>query len=452
MLLKSNMDEFRRGKYITDLPRTFQDVVTVARHFSTRYVWIDALCIIQDSSEDWASESATMRDVYANSFCTIAAAASSSPKEGLFRSRQPEPARPAVLNIALEDEDPEDFYIWDSDYWLKHFDRSELHTRGWTFQEHFLSPRVLSFGHDQIMWECMTDSKCEGFPDGVPHRESLKSSYALSRLVTPSEDDQDHLFSERAFHTWKILLEDYSKRSLTKPTDKLVAFAGIAKLFQEFTGDEYLAGLWKSRLVDLLNWKVTTPGPVAVDYLAPSWSWASVQSSVTIQNTLNTGDRANLVSVLAIETMNREADPTVGVRYGCITLHGVLFPAQWDHPPESIRIRKGYCVAEASLDTSPENRDDKRHLFLLPMTLLHFRYPQTGRCLIYYLILEKHSSGAPDIYQRVGCCRADQYVKGFDHRKHRIFEDEDIEAVFEDEGLDQALFGVKAQFLDFSIV
>ncbi|KAJ3468234.1 hypothetical protein MRS44_002299 [Fusarium solani] len=285
MLLKSNIDEFCRGKYITDLPQTFQDLITVARHFSIRYVWIDALCIIQDSPQDWVFESSTMRDVYANSFCTIAASASSGPEGGLFRSRQPEQS---ALQL------------------------SELHTRGWIFQERFLSPRVLSFGHDQIMWECMTDSKCEGFPDGVPSQESDKSYHALSRLAAPREDDQEPLFSERTFQTWKVLVEDYSKRSLTKPTDKLVAFAGIAKLFQEGTGDEYIAGLWKSRLVEMLNWRVTTPGPGAVDYLAPSWSWTSVQSSVTIEYMPAIGDNVKLVSVMAIETINREADPTVG--------------------------------------------------------------------------------------------------------------------------------------------
>jgi hypothetical protein len=297
----------------------------------------------------------------------------------------------------------------------------------------------------------MTDSKCEGFPDGVPSQESDKSYHALSRLAAPREDDQEPLFSERTFQTWKVLVEDYSKRSLTKPTDKLVAFAGIAKLFQEGTGDEYIAGLWKSRLVEMLNWRVTTPGPGAVDYLAPSWSWASVQSSVTIEYMPTIGGNVKLVSVMAIETINREADPTVGVRYGCIKLHGALFPAQWDHPPESIRIRTGPYVAKVYLDTSPGNWDENRRLFRLPIILYPLGYPETGRCLIDYLILEKHSSVTPDIYQRIGCCRTDQYVKVFD-RNHRIFEDDDVKAIFEDKDFDQAIFGVEAQFSVIGIV
>ncbi|KAI8720164.1 HET domain-containing protein [Fusarium sp. LHS14.1] len=133
MLLKSNMDEFRRGKPIANLPQTFQDLITVTRHFSHRYVWIDALCIIQDSSQDWLSESVLLRDVYANSICTIAAAASSGHEGGLFRLRQPEQACPGVVNVAYGDEAPEDFYIWSTEYWLRHFDRSEIHTRGWIF-------------------------------------------------------------------------------------------------------------------------------------------------------------------------------------------------------------------------------------------------------------------------------------------------------------------------------
>ncbi|WAO87654.1 HET domain-containing protein [Fusarium falciforme] len=237
-LLASNIDEFCHGKRISSLPQTFQDLITVARRFSVRYVWIDALCIIQDSSQDWASESAAMQYVYANSICTIAASASSGPEGGLFRSRQPEVVCPAVVNVAYGDEAPVDCYIWDTKYWPRHFERSELLTRGWVFQERFLSPRVLYFGHDQILWECMTDHKCEGFPGGVPDHESDKSSYAIPSLEDSEVNRQGPLFSNTMFRLWTGLAWHYSECTLTKPTDKLAAFAGIAKLFQEHTGDD----------------------------------------------------------------------------------------------------------------------------------------------------------------------------------------------------------------------
>ncbi|RSL51153.1 hypothetical protein CEP54_011578 [Fusarium duplospermum] len=317
VLLESNVDKFRRGQPIIDFPQTFQDLITVARRFSVRYVWIDALCIIQDSPQDWASESAAMRHVYANSVCTIAASASSGPEGGLFRSRQPELMRPGVVKMARGDEMPEDYYIWEKKYWSMHFNRSELLSRGWIFQERFLSPRVLYFGHEQILWECMTDNKCEGFPGGIPGHTSDKTSHAISQVAAPRSselDDEVTLFSDGMFNLWGGLVERYSGCSLTKQTDKLAAFAGIAKFFQENTGDEYVSGLWKSCLAEMLCWKVSSPKPDRAGYLAPSWSWASVQGSVEVLAREKGHRNACLAFVMGIETTNREADPMIGVR------------------------------------------------------------------------------------------------------------------------------------------
>jgi len=52
-LLSSNVQAFRQGLPIADLPVLFQDVVDVTRQFSVQYVCIDALCMIQDSKDDW---------------------------------------------------------------------------------------------------------------------------------------------------------------------------------------------------------------------------------------------------------------------------------------------------------------------------------------------------------------------------------------------------------------
>ncbi len=56
LLLSSTIEQFRKGQSIETLPRTFRDLIVVARLLSIRYIWIDALCIIQDSKEDWETE------------------------------------------------------------------------------------------------------------------------------------------------------------------------------------------------------------------------------------------------------------------------------------------------------------------------------------------------------------------------------------------------------------
>ena len=100
LLLGSNIDSFRAGRSIRDLPLTFREFFTVARRFSINYVWIDALCIIQDSEKDWEAEAPAMRDVYANSACNVAASASCNPEGGLFRTREPDSKNPPISLLA----------------------------------------------------------------------------------------------------------------------------------------------------------------------------------------------------------------------------------------------------------------------------------------------------------------------------------------------------------------
>ena len=62
--------------------------------------------------------------------------------------------------------------------------------------------------------------------------------------------------------------------------DRLPAFSGIAQLFVEVTGDEYVAGLWRSRIIDQLVWQALEPAKPLLDSDVPSWSWAAVQGKV----------------------------------------------------------------------------------------------------------------------------------------------------------------------------
>lgn len=74
LLQESTLENFQRDLPIsTSLPKTFKDLVLVARALDIEYLWIDALCIVQDSSQDWATESMCMQDIYANAYCTVAA-------------------------------------------------------------------------------------------------------------------------------------------------------------------------------------------------------------------------------------------------------------------------------------------------------------------------------------------------------------------------------------------
>jgi Heterokaryon incompatibility protein (HET) len=66
------------------MPRTFQDAATITRRLGFQYLWIDALCIIQDSEIDWETESAKMGSIYQDSVLTIAASDARDGRGGCF--------------------------------------------------------------------------------------------------------------------------------------------------------------------------------------------------------------------------------------------------------------------------------------------------------------------------------------------------------------------------------
>ena len=175
LLLSSNLAQLRRGNPIDDLPQTFKDDIKVAQRFQIQYIWIDALCIIQDSIEDWEADAPTIRYIYANSTCNIAASASSGPDDGMFRLRNPEDIRPRTIMSSLFAETPRPHYIFEKGYWDREIFDGSLHNRGWVFQERFLAPRVLYFGKRQVLWECFSEHRCDGFPQGIPAHWSDKS-------------------------------------------------------------------------------------------------------------------------------------------------------------------------------------------------------------------------------------------------------------------------------------
>ena len=72
------------GIGISLLRRSFQDAIYATRKLGHRYIWIDSLCIIQDSIEDWTIEAAMMNKVYSMCECNIAASTVSGREDSMF--------------------------------------------------------------------------------------------------------------------------------------------------------------------------------------------------------------------------------------------------------------------------------------------------------------------------------------------------------------------------------
>lgn len=87
--IKTKTDTLQERKAritVARFPQTFRDAIEITLHLGFRYLWIDALCIIQDSPEDWATESRKMGYIYSHAVLNIAASGSSNSHGGCFNS------------------------------------------------------------------------------------------------------------------------------------------------------------------------------------------------------------------------------------------------------------------------------------------------------------------------------------------------------------------------------
>jgi hypothetical protein len=143
---------------MTILPQTFRDAISITRRLGVQYLWIDSLCIIQDSEEDWERESSMMGSVYQNGMCNIGATAASNGTVGCFSERDPLLAQPCRVKI---EKDLKKFKLKKGTYnlvpkklWDAGLSEAPLLRRAWVVQERVLTQRMLHFGRNQLFWEC----------------------------------------------------------------------------------------------------------------------------------------------------------------------------------------------------------------------------------------------------------------------------------------------------------
>ncbi|PVH73820.1 HET-domain-containing protein [Cadophora sp. DSE1049] len=263
------------------ITKVFKDALRFAYQSGIEYIWIDSLCIIQDSPKDWAYESSLMGSIYHHSILNIAATGFSNGENGLFVNRDPSLLIPIARETCKGN-----YYLVDTNTWKDSIDEAPLCKRGWVTQERALSVRTLHFGSQQLFWECMCSNASEVFPQGLQRGTKFKQ-----RLIELGIGQDSERLSVRPLRgmtleqkQWIPLVEIYTRSALTFSKDKLVAISGMAR---EISGDmkcEYLAGLWRQDLEHQLLWKVITPHPATKkeDMRGPSWSWASVDGAVEI--------------------------------------------------------------------------------------------------------------------------------------------------------------------------
>ncbi|PVH96539.1 HET-domain-containing protein [Periconia macrospinosa] len=286
-LTTDNLARLEAGVSTQDLPKTFRDSVVVTLDLNIAYLWIDALCIIQDSvgDQDWLYEASIMGDIYANSYITIAATTSPNSNGGLIHQRNPLqmwPCRLRAQSTGLEDDVLVVKFSEDCPRGQR-----PLSDRAWAYQEWLLSRRLLHFCADQVRWECYCLAASEVWPDGLRKDDPKFCDTPTKVLIAHSRSEPEKL------HTlWESIRGAYSGKLLTKSTDRLAAFAGIARMVHQVLkspSQDYVAGLWKPEILQELLW-IRYGDNICVSwdmdaYIAPTWSWASVNGRHYISKT-----------------------------------------------------------------------------------------------------------------------------------------------------------------------
>lgn len=255
-----------QGIQLHDLPRTFQDAVTICKELGVSYLWIDSLCIIQDDEQDWLTEAAKMSEVYANSYCTIAATSARDSSEGCLGKR--------IFPTPIEVHDKKSqlsFWVSDCGNFDRDVNAEPLNTRAWVLQERILAPRTLHYTSHQLFWECFTLTE--------PEDRSMNTVDRKHNFL-PDFAPGDKLLEEIP-SSWHYLIEEYSRLDMTYAKDKLVAISGLVNRLHTRIKGEYHFGLWSGEMHKGLCWmpanhKLKPP----LQWRAPSWSWAAYDGNI----------------------------------------------------------------------------------------------------------------------------------------------------------------------------
>ncbi|KAK4203200.1 heterokaryon incompatibility protein-domain-containing protein [Triangularia verruculosa] len=256
----------------------FRHAIHVTRGLGYRYLWIDALCIMQDDMAQKTTDIMWMDEVYTNSALNISASEANVEK-GLVFERDPTSINPLRETVLVGNTDSQESLTLQISAIDKNllYCNAPLYQRGWVYQERSLSPRIVHFTETQVLWECHHLEASEVLPLGYQagDKASIRSELTL---------DAHPLSMDR----WLTNVEFYSATSLTYPNDRLLAISALAKKFcsrTQLDPADYLAGMWKGELPLSLLWEQTDTEQTATEIVtetnvAPSWSWASIVAPI----------------------------------------------------------------------------------------------------------------------------------------------------------------------------
>ena len=452
-----NYHQLHHRIILQDLPKTFQDAAKITRGVGVAYLWIDSLCIIQDSQIDWDREASKMGAIYEQAALTIVASNARNAHEGCFTVSNPLVSK--HCRLAANEKQT----IWVGGSSVAPLTEPHVYSRAWVQQERLLSHRKIFFENSRIRWHCKAGTADQYNPLGVINQRKggdstisgaeifgtnalsyidtvkrQECSRDLESLMQLRDNDFDALMQLNPgpalegkmlwqFHsTWNTLVTNYSRRKLTRAEDRLIAFSGLVSRVQRQTGLTYFAGLWKETLLLDLCWervdfKLTRRSST---YCAPSWSWASLNCEISAEHRIyHFAAYMASFEIASIKHRVIEGRASESVAEGSsITLTGKLrqmtidlsYALQSDLPRHGLRLHyNGEDVGILTPDSISDVQGPSR-IFLMPLIRSWDRtefWNSKKSCLDYHISKESvfgialscvGHSGEDTVFGRIG--------------------------------------------------
>ncbi|QKD57005.2 heterokaryon incompatibility protein-domain-containing protein [Fusarium oxysporum Fo47] len=227
------------GIEATGLPKSIQDLIEVTRQIGLRYLWLDAFCIVQDDNDDKDHQFNSLAEFYKQAGILISAASASDCGEGFLQSRTVDRCYGSIFELPYEwkvdgHETRGSLLLSEMDL-DGSTDNDPVHMRIWTFQEHLVSSRVISFGSRQIKWTCQQEKNSV---DGGNYHEMIGGlEYNLRIAFSPSRYPYETLV-EKGWRvmSWMEIVEEYSKRDYSRLEDRVPAFYEAMSLLAPHMG------------------------------------------------------------------------------------------------------------------------------------------------------------------------------------------------------------------------
>jgi hypothetical protein len=273
------------------LPRTIRHAMYLTRKLQgLRYLWVDALCIVQDDEEMLNLHLPQMGSIYANASIVITSIDGTNADYGLHGMEDAPDSVPRQIKQST--------IPFGDKYFVKRHKTGERRDgpntanvyfdRGWTFQEHFFSRRSICFENDSIWFRCCTSTRYED------HRKS-ESLHGERDWILAVGYPSVTVFSR--------VIGDFNKRQLSFPQDCLLAFAGALPCYTKIFTGGFVCGLPEMFIDAMLLWQpdgnlvrrvpvhnANKPPEDSKNTILPSWSWVGWQGTLNFDGWYTAND------------------------------------------------------------------------------------------------------------------------------------------------------------------